>query len=120
MQRLWIALGALTGLGTVGLAAIAAHALSGLAPAAVAMVHSGIEMQGWHALALLAVGLWVPHGGWLADAAGAAFTIGLLMFCGALYTLGLSGISLGTIAPAGGVLLMFGWLLLGISALRAR
>jgi len=119
MQRLWITLGSLGGLGTVALAAVAAHALGGLAPNAVAMVRSGIEMQGWHSLALLAVGLWAPRGGWLADAAGAAFSLGLLMFCGALYALGLGGISLGMIAPSGGIVLMLGWLLLGVSALRA-
>ena len=76
MQRTWIALGALAGLTAVAMAAVAAHGLGGLDPAAVAMVRSGIEMQGWHALALLACGLWAPRGGRLADAAGAAFAAG--------------------------------------------
>jgi uncharacterized membrane protein YgdD (TMEM256/DUF423 family) len=120
MQRLWIGLGALTGLGAVVMAAVAAHALSGRPPAAVAVVRSGIEMQGWHALALFGIGLWAPRGGRLADAAGAAVAVGVVLFCGAVYLLGLSGIALGIVAPTGGTLLMLGWLLLALSALRAR
>jgi uncharacterized membrane protein YgdD (TMEM256/DUF423 family) len=46
--------------------------------------------------------------------------IGMLLFCGAVYSLGLAGVSLGLMAPTGGMLLMLGWLLLGASALRAR
>src|SRR6185312_7520806 len=112
MQRFWMAVGALFGLGMVAMAAFAAHGLD--APAA-AVVHSGVEMQGWHALALLAVGLWVPRGGRLAHSAGAAFTLGTLLFCGAVYTVGLFGRHLGPVAPIGGTLLMLGWGLLALS-----
>ena len=108
MQRVWIGLGALAGLTAVAMAAVAAHGLGGLDPAALAMVRSGIEMQGWHALALLACGLWAPRSGKLADWAGAAFALGI------------GGVRLGVTAPIGGTLLMLGWLLLGLSALFAR
>jgi uncharacterized membrane protein YgdD (TMEM256/DUF423 family) len=84
------------------------------------MVGNAVQMQGWHALALFGTGLWSPRGGWLADAAGFAFTLGTILFCGAVYSLGLTGVSLGPVAPAGGTLLMIGWLLLGASALRGR
>jgi uncharacterized membrane protein YgdD (TMEM256/DUF423 family) len=77
-------------------------------------------MAGWHALALMGVGLWSPRGGWLADLAGAAFVVGLLLFCGATYSLGLAGVSLGILAPTGGTLLMIGWLLLAASAAFPR
>ncbi|MBV8401068.1 MAG: DUF423 domain-containing protein, partial [Acetobacteraceae bacterium] len=43
---------------------------------------------------------------------------GLVLFCGAVYALALGGLRLPAVAPAGGVLLMLGWLLLGIAALR--
>ena len=119
-QRVWVAAGALAGFGAVAMAAVGAHALGGLPPPAVAGIHSATEMLGWHALALLAVGLWAPTGGRLANAAGAAFVLGLLLFCGALYLHGFGGINLGSVAPVGGTLLMLGWLLLGASALRAR
>jgi uncharacterized membrane protein YgdD (TMEM256/DUF423 family) len=120
MQRTWITLGALAGLITVVMAALAAHSLSGLDPAALAMVRSGIEMQGWHAFALLACGLWAPRGGKLANLAGAAFAIGIVLFCGALYALALADVRLTMLVPAGGFLLMAGWLLLGLSALFSR
>ena len=117
MQRLWIVLGALAGLTAVAMAALAAHGLSKLDPAALTMVRSAIEMQGWHALALLACGLWAPRGGRLADWAGAAFAVGIVLFCGSVYVLGLAGMHLGIIGPIGGSLLMVGWLLFGLSAL---
>lgn len=118
MQRIWIGLGSFAGLGAVAMAALAAH---GIGDATVArIVGSGVQMEGWHALALLAVGLWAPRGGWVAQAAGVAFAVGLVLFCGAVYSLGLAGVSWEMLAPTGGVLLMIGWLLLGLSTLRGR
>lgn len=118
MQRIWIALASLTGLTAVAMAAFAAHGVPD--PAAAHIVASGVQMQGWHALALFGIALWTPRGGWLANAAGAAFTAGIVLFCGAVYTHALTGHSLGSVAPTGGTLLMIGWLLLGASALRPR
>lgn len=118
MTRLWIALGALAGLLAVAMAAVIAHALPD--PAARGVAASGVQMQGWHALALVGTGLWASRGGRLADLAGAAFTLGLLGFCGALYALAFRGLHAGMLAPTGGVLLMIGWALLGLSALRPR
>jgi uncharacterized membrane protein YgdD (TMEM256/DUF423 family) len=120
MTRLWIGLGALAGLLAVMMAAMAAHGLEAIGAARLTMLRNANEMQGWHALALLFCGVWAPRGGRLADAAGAAFTLGLLMFCGAVDTLALSGTSLGVLAPIGGTLLMVGWALLLASAWRAR
>jgi uncharacterized membrane protein YgdD (TMEM256/DUF423 family) len=119
MQRTWIIFGALTGLITVVMAALAAHGLSGLDPEALANLRSGIEIQGWHAPALLACGLWAPRGGKLVNCAGAAFALGTVLFCGAIYSLALGGIRLAMAAPVGGTLLMIGWLLLGLSAVPA-
>jgi len=120
MQRLWIGTGALAGLLAVAMAAVAAHGLEALGPARLGMVGNAVQMQGWHALALIACGLWAPQGGRLANLAGAAFLLDLLLFCGAVYTLALANVSLGVLAPTGGTLMMFGWLLLGLSALRRR
>jgi uncharacterized membrane protein YgdD (TMEM256/DUF423 family) len=120
MTRLWIGLGALAGLLAVASAAVAAHGLESIGPVRLGMVRSADQMLGWHALALLFCGLWAPRGGRLADAAGAAFTLGLLLFCGAVDTLALTGTSLGLLAPIGGTLLMLGWALLLVSAWRAQ
>jgi uncharacterized membrane protein YgdD (TMEM256/DUF423 family) len=120
LDRLWIVLGALAGLTGVAMAALAAHALGGLTPAAARMVDSAILIQGWHAPALVLVGVWAARGGLLAHLAGAAFALGVSLFCGAVYALALGGVALGRVAPVGGVLLMVGWLLLGLSALARR
>ena len=125
MQRTWIGLGALAGLGAVAMAAVAAHALAESAESrAGIMLRDAIQMQGWHALALLACGLWAERGGRLAarltNCAGVAFASGLVLFCGAVYALALGGIRLPMLAPIGGSLLMLGWALLAASALRAR
>jgi uncharacterized membrane protein YgdD (TMEM256/DUF423 family) len=118
MQRIWIAIASLIGFTAVAMAAFAAHGITD--PTAQHIVASGVQMQGWHALALFGTALWVPLGGRLANAAGLAFALGTLLFCGAVYTHGLTGHALGPIAPTGGTLLMFGWLLLAASAWRAR
>jgi uncharacterized membrane protein YgdD (TMEM256/DUF423 family) len=120
MQRIWIALASLGGLGTVAMAAMAAHGLGSLDAASPHIIESAIQMQGWHALALLATALWCPRGGLPAHAAALAFAAGIVLFCGALYVRGLTGTSLGPVAPTGGIILMLGWLLLGLSALRGR
>lgn len=120
MQRLWIALGSLAGLTAVAMAALAAHGADWLDPPALRMLRNALEMHGWHALALLACGLWAPLGGRLVDWAGAAFALGLLLFCGGVYALALAGLHLAMLAPIGGTLLMLGWALLGVSTLRRR
>ncbi len=124
MRRTWIGLGSLAGLGAVMMAAVAAHLLPEDAnPHAAEVLRSAIQMQGWHALALLACGLWAgqsgPRAARLVNCAGAAFTAGLILFCGTLYALVLAGTHIAMLAPIGGTLLMLGWALLGISALFA-
>ena len=120
MRRLWIGLGALAGLTATMMAALSAHAFSGLDAHGHTMIASAVQMQGWHALALFGTGLWAPQGGRVADAAGCAFTAGLILFCGAVYGVALYGAPFGGVAPIGGTLLMLGWGLLAISAWRAQ
>ncbi len=117
MERVWIGLGSLLGLLAVGMAATTAHLLAD--PAAV-IAGRAVQMQGWHALALIGTGLWARRGGLAAHLAAAAFALGTVAFCGAVYALALQGAHLGPLAPVGGTLLMVGWALLGISALRSR
>jgi uncharacterized membrane protein YgdD (TMEM256/DUF423 family) len=120
----WMVSGALAGGSAVAMAAVAAHALPARLDAkALAAVASGIQMQGWHALALLFVALWVqragPLPGFVANLAGASFLVGLIMFSGSIYAGELSGVRIGPTAPFGGILLMLGWLLLAVSAVLA-
>jgi uncharacterized membrane protein YgdD (TMEM256/DUF423 family) len=121
MYRIWIGLGAMAGLTGVAMAAAVAHGLPDrLDAAALQMVRNAVQMQGWHALALVLCGVWASRGapGLVGWAAG-AFALGLVLFCGAVYALALAGTRLPAVAPLGGLLLMLGWALLGVAALRA-
>jgi uncharacterized membrane protein YgdD (TMEM256/DUF423 family) len=119
MDRLFFALGALSGFIGVALGAFAAHGLkSRLTPELLATFEIGVRYQMVHALALLAVGWaqtrWpgavLTAGGWL-------FVAGTLLFSGSLYVLSLTGEKwLGAVAPVGGLALLAGWLCLAWAA----
>ena len=117
--RGWIALGAVYGFVAVGAAAGAAHLADGRLAAArrvtAAALASAVQMNGWHALALVACG--VLGGGAFTHAAATCFAVGVLLFSGSVYA-GVFGLALGPFAPVGGGILLLGWLLLGLSALR--
>ncbi len=118
MARLCIAAGAVSGLVAVIMAALAAHGLEAIGAARLQMLRNAVQMHGWHALAIVACGIWAMLGGGrLALAAGAAFLAGTIVFCGAVYALALAQASVGLLAPFGGGLLMLGWVLLALSAL---
>ena len=116
MDRIWFALGALAGLGTVALAAAAAHLR--LDPAATQALRDGVQMQGRHAVALLICGV---RGGRWCNFAGTFFILGLLFFSGAVYirVFGV-GIPTSNVAPFGGVMLMIGWMMLLLAAFKRR
>lgn len=121
IRALWC-LAAFSGLLAVALGAFAAHGLRGrLAPESLAAFQTGVQYQFVHTLALLCVLillLRVPGSGWLL-ASAAAFVFGMLCFSGSLYMLTLSGVKwFGPVTPLGGLLLMGGWGLLLIAAIR--
>jgi uncharacterized membrane protein YgdD (TMEM256/DUF423 family) len=118
MQRILFALGALAGLSAVAMASAAAHALNGLPAASLEMIRTALQVHGWHALALLACALWLPRGGRWTVAAGICFAVGLLVFCGAVYGLGLGWWHVKLAAPLGGTTLLAGWALLVVAGLR--
>jgi uncharacterized membrane protein YgdD (TMEM256/DUF423 family) len=121
MDRLWLGFAGLFGLTGVIMAAVAAHALpSRVTPMALGLVHTAIEMQMWHALALVGCGILArTHPGRRTAVAGAAFTLGTLLFCGAVYCLALTGVELPAVAPTGGFLVMAGWICLGSLAFQS-
>ena len=119
MHRLWLITGALAGLIAVGLSAWAAHGLPArLEPGRLTTIQQALTMQGWHALALLIAGLMAERGRALAHGAAAAFLAGMILFSGAVWVGAISGQSLGPIAPLGGTLLMLGWGLMALAALK--
>jgi uncharacterized membrane protein YgdD (TMEM256/DUF423 family) len=109
----------------VAAGAFGAHALkSVLTPDLLAVWHTAVQYQAWHALALLAVGLLMakdPSGrrGRGLRAAAWLFAIGIVLFSGSQYLLALSGQRwLGAVTPLGGIAFLAGWLVLAWAALR--
>jgi uncharacterized membrane protein YgdD (TMEM256/DUF423 family) len=102
--------------GAVALGAFGAHALRGrLDPDALAAYQTAVQYHFWHALGLLGVGLlmlhWPTSGrlGWVAG----LLIAGLLLFCGSLYVLALTGATwLGMLTPIGGLAFIAAWLVL--------
>ena len=121
MHRIWLGSGALAGAVAVALSAWLAHgAPARLDAAQLGMAQNAATMLGWHALALLATGLWAERWtGRLPHLAGGAFALGLLLFCGGVLG-AVAGARLGPVAPAGGLLLIGGWLFLLLAAVLRR
>ena len=116
--RTWLVAGSLLGATAVAAAAYAAHAP--IDPARQRAVASAIQMQGWHALALLACGLLGTQGGWAVQAAGTLFLLGTILFAGAVWVPQFGGPTLGMTAPTGGIMLILGWLALAVAALARQ
>lgn len=114
---------ALSGFVMVLAGAFGAHGLEGrVSERLLEAFETGVRYQAWHTLAMLAVLIWrqtTP-----AKSQGLILWLwggGIVLFSGSLYLLTLTGIRvLGMITPFGGLLLMAGWLVLAISAWRAR
>jgi uncharacterized membrane protein YgdD (TMEM256/DUF423 family) len=119
MDRLFFALGALSGFIGVALGAFGAHALKARLDAdLLATFEIGVRYQMYHAFALLAVG-WAQTRwpGPVLNASGWMFVAGTVIFSGSLYALSLSGQRwLGAVAPIGGLALLGGWLCLAWAA----
>ncbi len=116
MHTLIMALAAINGLLAVALGAFAAHGLRGmLSTRMLETFQTGVEYHMYHALALLAVGMLVMHypnqallrySAWL-------FLAGIILFCGSLYLLSITGMRwLGPITPLGGAAFLLGWALM--------
>lgn len=121
MARLFLSIAALLGAISVAGGAFAAHALrERLSDRALEIFETGARYQMYHALALLAVGLWLSQTETsqpLLATAGIAFIIGVVLFSGSLYGLSLTGFKgLGAIAPLGGLAFIMGWVCLGVAA----
>lgn len=138
-SRFWLSIGAVLAGLAVALGAFAAHGLDGYLltkyagqsrevvgvtlPAAekyLADFKTAAEYQMTHALAIVALGLWLERRACrIATAAGWCFVGGIAIFSGGLYALVLSGVRvLGAIVPIGGVLFLVGWGLFAVAVSR--
>jgi uncharacterized membrane protein YgdD (TMEM256/DUF423 family) len=119
-------LAGLLGFGAVALGAFAAHRLE---PALQALgttdtFELAVRYQFYHAIALLAVGVWMrTHPAALPMLVGAVlcFSGGVACFSGSLYVLAFTkSIQVWWVTPLGGLLLLAGWLLLMLAAWKER
>jgi uncharacterized membrane protein YgdD (TMEM256/DUF423 family) len=117
-----VAFAALNGLSAVALGAWAAH---GLGAAEKDWIETASRYQMWHALAIMAAALVRENAAGTARALLAAailaFGLGIVLFCGALVSLGLgsAGGGAGGAAPFGGTAFLIGWALFAASAIAA-
>ncbi len=114
----WMRIAAVVGFTGVTLGAFGAHGLERVLSVGERSEWWGtaVDYHMWHALALLGVGWMVERTG-RGGAAGWCFLLGVTVFSGTLYGLGLGAPRwLGAITPLGGVLLLSGWVCLGLGA----
>jgi uncharacterized membrane protein YgdD (TMEM256/DUF423 family) len=122
MDRIFLALGALSALIGVAAGAFGAHGLRERLPTdLLAIFETGARYQMYHAFALIVVAwAYTRWPGALLTTSGWLFVAGTLLFSGSLYILSLTGVRwLGAITPLGGVAFLTGWLLLAWTAWRA-
>lgn len=110
------------------LGAFGAHGLKNiLAADAMAIWTKGIEYQFYHTFALLFLSTFARFRTKLVDFSFYCFALGTLLFSGSLYLLAtreilqLNFVSfIGPVTPLGGLLLVAGWVLLFLAALKNR
>ena len=123
-QRLALLISAVLLFIAVAAGAFGAHALKTRIDAdLLAVYQTAVQYQFWHALGLLALGILIGQrpnerafrvAAWLLIA-------GMVLFCGSLYALALTGIrGLGAITPIGGVSFLAGWAVLAWAAWRGK
>ena len=124
LARLCILLAALFGASGVALGAFGAHGLKHLLePRLLEVFTTAVHYQMIHALALLAVGVWMMSGTVSLRLTAWAWVVGILLFSGSLYAYVLTSTLYGLrlfafITPIGGVFFILGWLALAWSAWR--
>jgi uncharacterized membrane protein YgdD (TMEM256/DUF423 family) len=117
----WFGIGALAAAIGVGLGAFGAHGLKARVSAdMLAVFETAVRYHLIHALGLLAVG-WAAARwpGATLQASGSLMLVGIVLFCGSLYLMVLTGARwLGAVTPLGGLAFIAAWLLLAVAAFR--
>ena len=122
----WVSLGAVLAGLSVLLGAFGAHSLKAqLTEKKLATFHTATDYLGYHALALMAIGILmytlnekiVPK----LQRSSYWISSGILLFSGSLYGLVFDGPRfLGPITPLGGLCFMIGWFTMALTLLKAR
>jgi len=121
-SRIAICIAAVFLFAAVALGAFGAHALKAKMPPELMVTYqTAVQYHFWHALGLLAVGVLLLHRPDSGSLAAAAWLLvaGLILFCGSLYALALSGVrGWGAVAPIGGAAFLAAWATLAWAAWR--
>lgn len=122
-MRFYLVFAALAGAFAVALGAMGAH----LVPAKFGLHwlnswQTAVQYQFFHALAILGVVALSAHlCAFWCRLSLLAFTLGIVLFCGSIYTMVAMGDrSISMLTPVGGIAFLLGWLLLGVSVLAKR
>lgn len=116
-DRKLLAVSALCGAISVAISAFAAH---GAGPQQAQWLATGGHYLLVHSVLGVALALW-PQSGALGRAAGWLAVGGGIVFCAALTLLAFTGVRImGAVAPVGGSLMIIGWLLLAVRAVRGN
>ena len=123
-MRLWVTVAALSGLIAVGLGAYAAHGdAGGGSSQAERWVEVAWRYHMGHTLLLLFLALWLERNkrSTLLHLASGFTLLGLLLFSGSLYAMGLAGLAeLRSVVPFGGLAFLLGWTCLLAEAVIGR
>ncbi len=115
MSRLAILLGAGNAVLAILLGAFAAHAVrDSLSAKMLSVFQTAVDYHLYHALGLIIVGLLINQrpNNRLLNASVVTMLMGIIIFCGSLYALSLTGLTwLGMITPFGGIALVVAWAL---------
>lgn len=113
-MNIWILLGGVNAAMSVAAGAYGWHGLEG-----DTFFMMGSQYQMWHALGMIAVGLLLnARPSRFLNTAGWCFQIGIALFSGTLYVAGAFEVLASGAAPFGGMLLILGWLTLGVAGAR--
>jgi uncharacterized membrane protein YgdD (TMEM256/DUF423 family) len=115
-DRVALIMGALLAAVGVTLGAFGAHALkASLSPEALGWWQTGVQYQMWNAIGLVALAALRLR----LRTAGLLIASGTVVFAGSLYLMALTDMRwLGAVTPVGGLLMIAGWLLVLIRAIR--
>ncbi len=125
MKQLVLTFGTLYGATSVILGAFGAHAFKKILPAEKLMsFETGVKYQMYHALLLVAIGLFLEFQTTLEKSAAWCIILGTFIFSVSIYFLsfadhwGMNLKWLGPITPLGGLLMIVGWFLLMLHFLK--
>jgi uncharacterized membrane protein YgdD (TMEM256/DUF423 family) len=124
VARLFVMLGSVNAALAVILGAFGAHMLKArVSPEMLNVYQVGSHYHFYHAIGMLIIGLLAAqiHNDAAVQLSGFLMLAGIVLFCGSLYLLAVTGITwLGAVAPLGGLAFIAAWSVLAVAALRAK